>query len=303
MLKKRNKKIFLILTISISVSCNNSTQNKINAPVDFILPNAPAIIIDQRESYKYIALNYWNDFNFADSTAYRQTTEQIFANFLNVLQYTDLQIILQSVETMMQKAATDSLAYIRFVDICEKYLYGANSPYRSDDLYIPVLQSIISTNIISENYKTVARYRLNMAMKNRTGTQAADFEYTLESGKTCNMHDIKTEFILLFIYNPDCNACKEYSERIQNSQLIRQLINKNLLTVLAVYPDKDLDEWKKYLAQTPSDWINARDTKLAIKNDEIYDIRAIPTLYLLGKNKKVLLKDTFVENVEKYFSL
>jgi hypothetical protein len=301
--KKRNKSIFSVLSVLVLLSCNNATQNKTAGYKDFSLPDIPVVITDKQEAYKHVALNYWNDFNFADSMAYRQTTAQIFTGFLNTLQYVDLQTILQSMENMMKKAESDSNGYIRFTGICEQYLYGANSPYRSDDLYIPVLQSIINTNIIDSNYKTVAQYRLKMAMKNRTGNQAADFEYTLASGITRKLYDIKTEFVLLFINNPGCNACKEYIDRIQNSQLIRQLIKEKLLAVLAVYPDSDLDEWKKYQSQIPSDWINAFDKKLAIRNDEIYDLRAIPVLYLLDSNKKILLKDTFVESIEKYFTL
>jgi thioredoxin-related protein len=269
--------------------------------VDFALPNIPVIIVGEQESHKYIALNYWNDFNFADSTAYRQTTTQIFENFLTVLQYVDLQTILKSMETMMRKAESDSIAYKRFANICERYLYETNSPYRSDELYIPVLQSIINANIIAENYKIIAEYRLQMAMKNRIRNAAADFEYTLEAGTTHKLYDIKTDFVLLFINNPACNACKQYAERLQNSMLLQQLIKEKLLTVLAVYPDENLDEWKKYKTQMPADWINAYDKKLAIRNNEIYDLRAIPTLYLLNKDKRVLLKDTFVESVEKYF--
>jgi hypothetical protein len=298
-----NKKFFLILFLSVSLSCNNVRQDKISKPKDFTLPNVPVVVTDRHESYKYIALNYWNDFNFADSSAYRQTASQIFTDFLNILQYVDMQTILQSMENMMQKAESDSSAYIRFVNICEQYLYGANSPYRSDELYIPVLQNIINTNLIDENHKILAEYRLKMAMKNRTGNQATDFEYTLESGITHRLYDIKTDFVLLFINNPDCNACKEYTERINASQLIQQVIREELLTVLAVYPDMDLDGWKKYQTQIPANWINAYDKKLAIRNDEIYDLRAIPVLYLLDKDKKVLLKDTFVESVEKYLSL
>ncbi|MDR1348030.1 MAG: DUF5106 domain-containing protein [Prevotellaceae bacterium] len=299
--KQQNKKVFLILFLSVSISCNNATQNKIDGTADFTLPKLPVVITDKQESHKYIALNYWNDFNFVDSTAYRQTTNQIFEDFLTVLQYVDLQTIQQSMETMMLKAESDSIAYIRFVNICERYLYGANSPYRSDELYIPVLQSIIGTNIIDENYKIIAEYRLQMAMKNRTGEAVADFEYTLETGTTHKLYDIKTDFILLFINNPACNACKQYTEHIQNSIIIQQLLKEKLLTVLAVYPDEDLDEWKKYKTQMPANWINACDKKLAIRNGEIYDLRAIPTLYLLNKDKKVLLKDTFVASVEKYF--
>lgn len=40
----------------------------------------------------------------------------------------------------------------------------------------------------------------------------------------------------------------------------------------------------------------------SLKNDEIYDLKAIPTLYLLNKEKKVLLKDATFQQIENYLS-
>ena len=41
-------------------------------------------------------------------------------------------------------------------------------------------------------------------------------------------------------------------------------------------------------------------TSGSLKNDEIYDLKAIPTLYLLDKDKKVVLKDVTFNQVENY---
>ena len=41
----------------------------------------------------------------------------------------------------------------------------------------------------------------------------------------------------------------------------------------------------------PDNWINSYDKSMKMKNDELYDLRAIPTLYLLDQDKVVLLKD------------
>ena len=37
----------------------------------------------------------------------------------------------------------------------------------------------------------------------------------------------------------------------------------------------------------PAAWINSYDNTVSLKNDEIYDLKAIPTLYLLDKTKKL----------------
>ena len=50
----------------------------------------------------------------------------------------------------------------------------------------------------------------------------------------------------------------------------------------------------------PAGWINSYDSTVSLKNDEIYDLKAIPTLYLLDKDKKVVLKDVTFNQVEYY---
>ena len=65
-------------------------------------------------------------------------------------------------------------------------------------------------------------------------------------------------------------------------------------------PDEELDEWKKHLSEFPNEWINGYDKKFTIKEEQVYDLKAIPTLYLLDKDKTVLLKDATAPAIEAY---
>ena len=49
--------------------------------------------------------------------------------------------------------------------------------------------------------------------------------------------------------------------------------------------------------ENPSWWISAYDKGPKILNGDIYDLKAIPTLYLLDGAKTVMLKDAPVEEV------
>lgn len=53
----------------------------------------------------------------------------------------------------------------------------------------------------------------------------------------------------------------------------------------------------KKLSDMPDNWVNAYDEKLQISNEELYDLKAMPTLYLLDKEKKVLLKDAELKDI------
>ena len=123
-----------------------------------------------------------------------------------------------------------------------------------------------------------------------------------EKAEWRNLSDIKADYLLLFFYNPDCHACQEISRQMESSFLINEFSKSNKLKILAVYPDEDLDAWKEHVSVMPKDWINSYDKSVSLKNDEIYDLKAIPTLYLLNKEKKVLLKDATFQQIENYLS-
>lgn len=73
--------------------------------------------------------------------------------------------------------------------------------------------------------------------------------------------------------------------------------------MLSFYPDEELEEWRKHLNEFPEEWINSYDKELTLREKQLYDLKAIPTLYLLDREKKVLLKDATAQVIEEYLML
>ena len=133
--------------------------------------------------------------------------------------------------------------------------------------------------------------RLSLASQNRIGQPANDFRYTLASGATGSLYGLRAEYVLLFINNPGCPMCREIREAISASPMLTELIEHGRLRVLALYPDENLDEWRAYREQIPASWINAYDDGCVLREKGLYDLSAIPSLYLLDAQKRVLVKD------------
>jgi hypothetical protein len=47
--------------------------------------------------------------------------------------------------------------------------------------------------------------------------------------------------------------------------------------------------------------INSYDKGTAVLKNELYDLKASPTIYLLDKDKRVILKNTGIEQINQYF--
>jgi len=72
-----------------------------------------------------------------------------------------------------------------------------------------------------------------------------------------------------------------------------------LLTTLPVSIKAQAD-WKN--SELPDSWIKAYDKETIIQDKQLYDLKAIPTIYLLDGDKTVLLRDPAFEQFEKYLN-
>ena len=198
----------------------------------------------------------------------------------------------EPIAKLMERASTSRRMLDYFVMLSDRILNDPNSPLRSSELYIPVLQAQIRSPFYDRYEKLGPEYDLNLAMQNRIGKRANDFEYTLASGRRGTLYGLKADYVLLFINNPGCPMCKMLEEQLSASALVSDMVASGRLKVLALYPDEDLDAWRSYAHLMPKGWINAYDDGCKVRDGEIYDLRAIPSMYLLDAEKKVLIKDS-----------
>ena len=254
------------------------------------------------ERAAYLVKHYWDKFDFTDTALIHlpEITEQATSNYIDMMKYVPAKVASSSIKEMMNKASVDSVMFVYFSGLYEKYLYDPNSPMRDESLYIYVLEAVLEAPVLDEVSKIRPAHLLELALKNRVGEPATDFTYTLADGKKGTLYHTKADYLLLFFYNPDCHACKEITDQLTASPLVTEWIRNNKLKILAVYPDEDLEAWKNHISYMSASWINSYDSAVSLKNDEIYDLKAIPTLYLLDKDKKVVLKDVTFNQVENY---
>ena len=259
---------------------------------------------------------FWDDYDFNNVALIHQPdiTEQKFANFCVTLSRMSEPERSRQVDTLLTRSLRGSRdMFANFMTLAEKYLYDPNSPYRDGELYLPFLQWTIHSKKIEDVWKERPRYQLKLVLENRVGTQAHDFHYitngngsdasskgsTKDKASTKGtLYNIKSEYTLIYFNNPECHDCGRVHGYLVASKVFTILLKSGRLKLLALYPDEDLGAWTRHKDEYPSTWIAARYAKKADR--EYYHLPAIPSLYLLDKTKKVLLKDATVEAVEEY---
>jgi hypothetical protein len=253
---------------------------------------APALLSDE-EQRLYLREHYWDKFDFSDSlyTTKADTTQMLRAYATYLSNFVDPRDA-APIRRLMQRASISKTMFEYFVMLSEKLLHDPNSPLRSDELYIAVLEAQIASPHLDKYEKMTPEYDLRLASQNRLGQKANNFEYTLRSGVSREMYALRNDFVILYINNPGCPMCREITAALKASPIVNNLLAQGRLAILAIYPDEQLDEWHKHLDDLPSKWINGYNKGCSIERERLYDLRAIPSLYLLDSEKRVVVKDS-----------
>jgi hypothetical protein len=299
----------LLIPALIIMSCIRGNKENERKPLTFDPPSVPVVIGSQEEAIHYQTLHYWDHFPFEDSLCIIQEgfADQVFTRYAILLQQADMQNARESIKRMMIRAATAAedpvvrkKILLKFFSLTEYFFYHPNSPYRNDEILIPALEVMGSAPLLDSMEKQRPLYMLNMVRKNRPGDKAGNFSfipavrnfpYTDDPTSIKTLYDLDADFILIMFINLGCPSCNQVKEEILLSEPISKMVKEKKLAILTVYPDKDLEGWQEHLPELPAEWIHSYNPEGEIRNGAVYDLKAIPTLYLLDKNKRVLVKD------------
>ena len=303
----RIKVIIICTAVALAAGCANNRKAEQFAALPFPAIVPPAMMEDPQDRAEYMAMRWFDQITDPSRTYPCDTllvsgvkigeVEQNFANWTNVLDMVGIDYARKSVSHLYDRVAacerkdTSSNLFETFTDLMIKYLYDANSPLRNEDYYSAYSERLSKSELVEPVMREKYARETTLSALNRVGTKAADFRFTDKRGKTFSLYGIKSDYIVLFFSNPGCQACKQIIDVLNNDPKISSFIKEGVLKVLNIYIDEDLEAWRSYMPIYPEKWYNGFDPDLVIRGESLYNVRAIPSLYLLDKDKVVLMKD------------
>ena len=304
-----NIKSFIISASVLLVAGCGGNQEKAEQFAALPFPDAriPAMIEEPAARTEYMALHWWDGITDTErgypsdtslvSGVRRGDVEQKFANWTNVLGMVDLSVVAKAMDRLYDRAEacekkdTASNVFETFTELVGKYLYDPNSPLRNEDHYSFYASRLAGSGLVEQVMQEKYAREVRLAALNRVGTKASDFRFADKHGRIHSLYGIDAELTLLFFSNPGCNACKDIIDVLSGDPVISKLISDGVMAVLNIYIDEDLEQWRSYMPIYPDNWYNGFDPDMVIRGETLYNVRAIPSLYLLDRDKTVIMKD------------
>lgn len=285
-------RVILLVVFALS-----TVVNSLGSEV-FPLPSVPDSLVTAESRANYLALHYWDNIDFNDSTIIgnEDISEQGFSNFISIMPYVTQKEV--AFAEFVSKISLKPDVQDYFMAVAKKYLAESQSPVFNEELYIMMLQSLLSSDMLDSARRAKYSVILDTEMKNRVGEVATDFEFMLRDGERGRLSEINAKYILVFFSDPDCDRCNLVKAQIDASAVVRIKLLLGDLALLSVCVEGDTDAWKRI--KTPDEWIDACDEKCAIYDQELYDIPGLPSFYLLDSSHRVILRDVHFQLVENF---
>lgn len=267
------------------------------------LPEVPGTLHTVPERAAYVLEHFWDALDFSDTLYSRHCIfmEQNFVNFVSLFPHASREARVVAVKRLMKAAEADSVVYSLLASLAEKYLYEPESPMVCEDCFLLFLEEIVCSSVWNGYTRMRSAYLLEIVKKNRPGTQAADFSFLLPDGRSHLLYQIPGRYLLLVFYDTGCDHCHEVMSALKEDILLRRLTEAGELTLLIVDTGLSYTAWQHALLTWPPEWKTAFD-KGGMQAHDRYVWRNLPALYLLDRDKTVLLKEASVQSITTFLT-
>ena len=308
------KAVLIFLVLSLVTACGRGMKSTAPAPRSFGKVSVPALVTDPGAKLQYVLEHYWDAFfegtGPTDGSSVlgvpKGEFEQALSSFCALMLEAPVETAKSAAEKMFDalemKQAEDTSNHIYPVvtEMVAKYFYDPNSPLRDEDVYLPFVRRMADSRFTDEDSRVAYRYEAKMCALNPRGSEAPDFAFRDLKGRTLRLSDVKADHIILFFSNPGCKACKDIEDELKAPVYMEDAVKSGKIAVVSIYIDGEIDKWKAYAPSYPDYWVAGYDAAGLIRSETLYEVRAIPSLYLLDKDRRIVLKDAPTTRALRY---
>ncbi len=131
------------------------------------------------------------------------------------------------------------------------------------------------------------------------GQTAPNIEMQLRDGTPIALHDVKADFTVLYLWQPNCSHCKASMPFMKAFYQKYQNKGVKLFSACTKVTDKVPACWEYVDNNEIGGWINTVDPYLRSRFVQIYMAKKTPKIFILDENKTIVMKDIVAEQLDE----
>ncbi|TVR42479.1 MAG: DUF5106 domain-containing protein [Bacteroidia bacterium] len=264
------------------------------------LPLLPDGSQDTDAMYKIYKSEFFENIDFSDS---RILYSPVYHNRLRV--YFN-NVLIQNPDTII-KEADRILEKARANDDFFRYTiwFLANNAETSqimgmDKVFVYLIDNYYATGdvywIDEERRQRLVQRAANMR-RLLIGKTAPDISIFDTEDRPVSLHAVDAEYLILYFWDSECAFCRQAAPLLKEAY--RNLRDEGV-QIFAINTETNKNRWLNALKDYPDTWVHGQDVTNRSGFRDIYNIFAIPQIFILNKEKQILAKDIGPEHVERF---
>ncbi|MCR9050766.1 MAG: thioredoxin-like domain-containing protein [Phaeodactylibacter xiamenensis] len=282
---------------------NTLTAAIINANLPLEMPEFEGTEEEvQRKRWRYSQKHYFDNIDLADPRMLR--TPFLFQrvdHYVNKLQVQHPDTVARAVEYVLEqmRPAEESFKYylIHFLNEAAK-----SKMVGMDAAYVYLVDKYYATGQASwtdeeqlekiiDNAKTLKPLLI--------GKIAPDIQLQTKEGEPRSLHEIESEYTILYFWRYDCGHCKKSTPHMKEFYEKYKDKGVKLVSVCTKFTDEIEGCWDYIDENEIGDWMHLVDPYHRSRYMKVYNIKSTPQLYVLDRNKEILSKRIGAEQLEE----
>ena len=120
-----------------------------------------------------------------------------------------------------------------------------------------------------------------------------DTNHTLHSN-----YEFNRQFTIMWFWDVDCSHCKSATPKL--AELYHRMKDSLDMEVMAICMSADTVAWKRYLREHDMPWVNVGGNVANMDFIDVYDVHSTPYIYVLNREKKIIVKKLSIEELENF---
>lgn len=278
--------IKIIVVLFCLFSFDIKAQSLIEIKPLFEYPVAPEELESIEDRCNYIVKNFWKDFDFKKETTVDQyALNEAFSVYCSALRFASAKESDMSVSNLVKKIGSNPTLLLQFCKAAEINLYSPDAEIWSDPYYLQFLEAVVKNKKIPEKRKTKYINQEKAITGSQIGNVAPDFWFTDTERGSKHYFPMSTPTLLIF-GNPDSTDWRLSRLKIDSNFSLSEAIDKGKVNILFIVP-QDIQNWQDMVSNYNKKWTIGINDNIS----SIYDIRLMPSIYVIGSDGKILKKN------------
>jgi thiol-disulfide isomerase/thioredoxin len=274
----------------------------LNSNLQIEIPDSPKDAngkeIDSLFALHYLQKHYFDYTNFGDGRIVRSPIlHQKIMDYVKRLVVPHPDSIVRACDFIIQKSKADTGVF--------RYVLPTLTNYYETSKYMGM--DAVFVHLAEKYYLSKQAWWADSTMLAKMGERVRDLKPTLIGGTAHNivmydtllrqvpLYSIKANYTAIFFYEPDCGHCKKTTPKMVK---LHEAYKSKGFEVFGVNLKTDIPEWKKFIKEYKTRWVNVSDPYHKSFFRNYFDIYSSPVIYLIDKDKKILAKRLSAEQLE-----